>query len=150
MKPVMVSSSFCLLSCSISAPSKYTQPWDESTQQKTSQPFPQWSLTLFDSGSRKGTFSYLCSPGISRTQGCSISTAQGCGLIWMEGADKVRVKFPSEKNRLYKEASASNKLTFTFSYCKILIKKMRSTPIRAPRILSVSVYKPSWFTVKIQ
>lgn len=59
---------------------------------------------------------------ISRTQSGSISSAQGGrGLIWAVGADKVRVKFLLEKNWLH---NVSNNLTFTFSYCKILIKEL--------------------------
>lgn len=50
----------------------------------------------------------------------------------MVGADKVWIKFPLKENMLYKEAKASNKLTLTFSYCKILIEKMGSTPKGQP------------------
>lgn len=116
---------FLLLSilCSIAATSKHTL-------QKN---FPQWTLTLFDWGCRKGTFSYLCTMAISRTQSCSISSAQCCGFIWMVGADKVRVKFPLEGKKHVKKRSmrlTSWHLPSLIARC--LSKKWGPLPKRAP------------------
>lgn len=128
------------MSCSISTSSNYTLYRTVRVNTTgTNSLFLSTVATLIGEAGREHFHTFASA--ISRTQSCSISGAQGCGLI-RRGADKVRVKFPS-KNTLYKEASASNELTFTFSYLKILIKKMRSTPKWAPGIRTHIIPIPS-------
>lgn len=134
---------FCLVS--ISAISKYTSYKTVRrvcTAEKQVSPFhSSHSLSLIAAAGREYFHTFAPQPFLIHKAALFLVHRAVVLYGWWVQI-KVRVKFPSEKNTLYKEATASNKLTFTFSYCKILIKKMRSVPQRAPKLCAHTVPIP--------
>lgn len=124
--------SFSVFSNSISASTKSTlKVWEEESRNQASPFHCLWSEL------QEGNI-FIPSLRTFPLHKPALCLVQAVVLYGWKVQIKVRVKFPLEKDIVHRVAT-----TFTFSYCKILIKKRKSTPKRA---LHVYLYSHSAHT----
>lgn len=87
----------------------------ETNQHRRKQVSPFLSPLFFDPGQQEREHFHTFAPAISGTQSCSISSAEGCGLIWLVGTNKVQLKFPLEKKRKTRSIKRERPKELTFT-----------------------------------